>query len=116
MDNRKNNVFRYERSMSIKVYQIADYELKTLEEGHTGINYLNFGTFFLSIGFTAIAALLTSEFKFNIAKSVFYLVAILGPFLSLYFIFKWWQAKRLIHNLILQIIRENTAKYTSPPS
>ena len=35
MNNRENNVFQYERSMSIKVYQIAEYELETLRKLNT---------------------------------------------------------------------------------
>ena len=86
------------RVASIDLYEVKEHELELLEKGPAGTLQFNFAIFLLSTAITCIIALLTSDFKWQTARTIFILASIVGILQGSYLIISWWRAKNQSQN------------------
>ena len=87
----------------LTLYEVREDELETLERGGTATSQLNFSIFFLSIAFTSILALMTSEFKSPIMLSIFSAFSWAGIGIGIYFLIQWKRSKSSVDDVISKI-------------
>lgn len=97
-------VVRRARVGSVDLYEIKDSELDTLASGSPATLELTFGITLLSIAFTTLGTIVSTEkFKNDTIKLIFVLTTIVGFVLSPYFFARWFLAKSSIKKLVSQI-------------
>ena len=69
-----------------------------------GTLQLNFAIFLFSIAFTCIAALATADFKWEIAKTIFTFITVVGLLFGSYLMLSWWRTRTLLTEVV-SIIR-----------
>jgi hypothetical protein len=103
---------------SVDLYEIKDSELETLASGSPATLELTFGIALLSIAFTTLGTIVSTEkFKNDTIRLIFILSTIVGFILSPYFIARWFLAKSSINKLVFQIkSRMPPPEPTIPPA
>lgn len=93
------------RVASVDLYEVKDSELDLLENGSPASIQLNFSVFLLSLAFSSIAALCTADFKSDIAKTIFIVIAVTGVIIGAYLLIIWWKTMKSI-SAVVHGIRE----------
>ncbi len=88
---------------SVNLYEVKEEELELLEKGSPAPLQLNFAIFLFSIAFACITALATSNFKWQIVKSIFTFVSVIGILQGTYLIISWWRARTPIAKVVATI-------------
>ena len=91
------------RVESVDLYEVKDSELDILEKGSPATIQLNFAVFLLSIAFSSILALCTATFKWDIAKTLFAFVAVVGILMGAYLLLSWCRTRTSIATTIKAI-------------
>lgn len=97
---------------SVNLYEVKEHELELLERGATGTLQLNFAIFLFSTAFTCIVALVTTDFKWDIAKSIFVFTSVVGLILGAYLMFSWWQTRQSLRKIISTIRNRLNGEFT----
>lgn len=93
---------------SIKIYEVSESELITIEAGAPSSLYLNFTTFFGGVFVSFITVLLTVKFDLDIKKElivfiVFLLCDIVTGFLTVIMVIIWMVKRKDLSNIIKRI-------------
>jgi len=91
------------RVHSVDLYEIKDSELDLLEKGSPVDVQLKFAIFLLSIAFTSIVCLSTATFRYEVIRSSFLFVSILGILLGAYLLICWYRSKQSISTVVTLI-------------
>ena len=98
----------------IEMYQVADYQLKRLEEGYAQVGQdLTFATASLSSGLAFLIALVTATFSEWIRVLLWAIVIICG-LVFLYTGARWWRARKEVPDVIAEIRRLKTDPDVAP--
>lgn len=93
---------------SIKIYEVSESELTTIEAGAPSSLYLNFTTFFGGIFLSFISVLLTVKFDLDIKKELvvfimFLLLDIVTGFLTIIMVIIWLVKRKDLSDIIKRI-------------
>lgn len=102
-NDEKSIPVRRGRVDSVNLYEVKEEELELLEKGSPATLQLNFAIFLFSIAFACIIALATSNFKWQIVKSIFTFVSIIGILQGMYLIISWWRTRTSIAKVVSTI-------------
>jgi len=97
------------RVESVDLYEVKDSELDLLEKGSPATLQLNFAVFLLSIAFTSIAALCTATFEWDVSKTVFVFISVVGILMGGYLFISWWRTRSSI-SATVDVIRNRITK------
>ena len=90
---------------SVELYEIKENELEQLESGSAGDIFLHLAVFLFSLGFAAVASLVTTvEYKYPIFQFVFVVVAVVG-FIGALVLFAIWRQSRKSLKIVCKRIR-----------
>lgn len=93
------------RVASVDLYEVKEHELELLEKGAAGTLQFNFAIFLFSIALTCIAALATADFKWDIAKTIFTFITVIGPLFGGYLMLSWWRTRASLKEVVSVIRR-----------
>ena len=83
------------RVESIDVYEVKEGELERIEsEIKDTPLHLSYSTTLLSFALTCIGTLVTADFKWEIARLICVVIAVVGIVLGTYFLFRWKKTKK----------------------
>ena len=88
---------------SVNLYEVKENELETLEQGVVANLQFGFAIFLFSVALTCIAALATSNFKWDIVKIIFICLSIIGIVLGVFFMWGWARTRKSVSNVISTI-------------
>ena len=88
---------------SVDVYEVKENELETLEQGVRANLQFGFAIFLFSAALTCVAALSTSNFKWEVVKIIFICLSIIGIVLGVFFIWSWWRTRKSVSKVISTI-------------
>lgn len=88
---------------SVDLYEVKENELDLLEKGSPATLHFNFAIFLLSMAFTAIVALATTNFKWPIIETIFVFLSLIGILMGGYFLISWWRTRTSITQMIKTI-------------
>ena len=91
------------RVASVDLFEVKDSELDLLEKGSPATIQLNFAVFLLSLAFSSIASLCTATFKWDIAKTLFAITAVVGILMGAYLLISWWRTRKSITRVVKDI-------------
>lgn len=84
----------------LNIYEVKEHELELLEKGAAGSLQFNFAIFLFSTAFTCIAALATADFKWDLAKTIFTLITIVGLSFGGYLMLSWWRTRTSLKEVV----------------
>ena len=90
---------------TLNIYEVKESELELLEKGSAGTLQFNFAIFLFSIALTCIAALATADFKWDLAKTIFTFITVIGPLFGSYLMLSWWRTRASLKEVVLVIRR-----------
>ena len=90
---------------SVDLYEVKEHELELLEKGSTATLQFNFAIFLFSIALTCIAALATADFKWDLAKTIFTFITVIGPLFGSYLMLSWWRTRASLKEVVSVIRR-----------
>lgn len=96
-------VVRRGRVDCVDLYEVKENELELLEKGSPATLQLNFSIFLFSMAFACIVALSTTTFKWEIVKSIFTFVSVIGVLMGSYLFISWWRTRTSIASVVAQI-------------
>ena len=114
LQGEKPLVVRRGRVDSVDLYEVKENELELLEKGSPATLQLNFAIFLLSMAFSSIVALLTTEVKWPIVKIFFVVITVVGILLGLYLLLSWWKTRTSIKEVIKKI-KDRIPQEPCPP-
>ena len=88
---------------SLSLYEVTEHELEFLERGSPNSTYLNFAVFFLSVGLSFLASLLTTTIDSVRVFTVFVVLTVLGFAIGTLLLVVWIRTRASISNLIRKI-------------
>ena len=88
------------RVASVDLYEVKEYELELLEKGAGGTLQFNFAIFLFSTAFTCIAALATADFKWDLAKTIFTFITVVGLLFGGYLMLSWWRTRTSLKEVV----------------
>jgi len=88
---------------SLSLYEITDYELQQLEDGSIGGTYLNFAIFFVSMGLSFLATLLTAAQLSDRAFTVFVVLVVIGFAAGAVLVVLWLKTRRSMSRVLKRI-------------
>lgn len=88
---------------SVEIYEVKENELEILEKGSPANIQLNFAIFLFSTAFSAVAAVLTCDFKYRLGEMVFVFTGIIGVLLGAYLFISWWRTRESISKVVKKI-------------
>ncbi|MFV0587151.1 hypothetical protein [Bacteroides reticulotermitis] len=97
------------RVEEVVLYEVKENELDTLEKGKQNDIYLNFAIFCFSIMMSCLAALITSDFKYDFAQTAFFCMVAIGGIIGTILLFLWWRGKDSIKEIV-KTIRERSSE------
>ena len=100
------------RVESVDLYEVKDSELDLLEKGAPSTIQLNFSVFLLSLAFSGILALCTANFKWEIVKTAFVFIVVVGILLGTYLLISWWRTR----TSITAVVRRIRIRLETPPT
>ena len=104
------------RVASIDVYEVKEGELEQIESGlEDAVLDLTYANILFTAGITCIAALLSSDFKWDIVRLGFLSVAIFGTALGIYF-FRRWRKKKSATSEVVNTIRKRIRNGNGDPN
>ena len=89
---------------SVNLYEVKENELQTLEQGVVANLQFGFAIFLFSVALTCIAALATSNFKWDIVKIIFICFSIIGIVLGVFFMWSWSRTRKSV-SIVISTIR-----------
>lgn len=89
----------------LNIYEVKEHELELLEKGSAGTLQFNFAIFLFSIALTCIAALATADFKWDLAKTIFTFITVIGPLFGGYLMLSWWRTRVSLKEVVSVIRR-----------
>ncbi len=84
----------------VNLYEVKEHELELLEKGSAGTLQFNFAIFLFSIALTCIAALATADFKWDLAKTIFTFITVIGPLFGGYLMLSWWRTRASLKEVV----------------
>lgn len=84
----------------LNIYEVKEHELELLEKGSAGTLQFNFAIFLFSIALTCIAALATADFKWDLAKTIFTFITVIGPLFGGYLMLSWWRTRTSLKEVV----------------
>ena len=115
ISDEKHLVVRRGRVDSVDLYEVKENELELLEKGSPATLQLNFAIFLFSIAATAIIALATTDFKYQIVETIFTFISVIGVLMGAYLMISWWRTKTSIA-VVIQIIKNRITEESEEPS
>lgn len=104
---------------SVDLYEVKENELELLEKGSPATLQLNFAIFLISMAFTSIVALVTTNFKWPLVETIFIFLSLIGIFMGGYLLISWWRTRTSITKMIKtirgRICDESAASYKDAP-
>ena len=91
------------RHGEVVIYDVREDELKSLERGGEATPQLNFSIFLLSMGFTSLITLCTTQVRWQIMNTFFMVAMFLGVIFGIYFMIVWKSSKRSVSELVREI-------------
>ena len=88
---------------SVNLYEVKENELETLEQGVLANLQFGFAVFLFSVALTCIAALATSNFKWEIVEIIFICLSIIGIVLGVFFMWSWSRTRKSVSKVISTI-------------
>ena len=88
------------RVASVDLYEVKEHELELLEKGAAGTLQFNFAIFLFSIALTCIAALATADFKWDLAKTIFTIITVVGLLFGGYLMLSWWRTRSSLKEVV----------------
>ena len=88
---------------SLNLYEVKENELETLEQGVLANLQFGFAIFLFSVALTCIAALATSNFKWDIVKIIFICLSIIGIVLGVFFMWSWARTRKSVSKVVSTI-------------
>lgn len=88
---------------SLNIYEVKEHELEMLEKGQVGTLQLNFAIFLFSISLTCIASLATADFKWEIVKTIFAIITVVGIIVGSYLMLSWWRTRTPLKEVVSTI-------------
>ena len=96
----ENLPVRRGRVASVDLYEVKEHELELLEKGAGGTLQFNFAIFLFSIALTCIAALATADFKWDLAKTIFTFITVVGLLFGGYLMLSWWRTRTSLKEVV----------------
>jgi hypothetical protein len=93
-------LIRRGRVETLNIYEVKEHELELLEKGSAGTLQFNFAIFLFSIALTCIAALATANFKWDIAKTIFTIITVVGLIFGGYLMLSWWRTRTPLKEVV----------------
>ena len=87
----------------VDLYEVQEAELQILEKGSSATLLFNIAIFLLSSAFTCVAALVTSDFKWQIAETIFIFFSVLGFMLGTCLMIIWWRNRTSVAKVVSTI-------------
>lgn len=84
----------------VNLYEVKEHELELLEKGARGTLQFNFAIFLFSTAFTCIAALATADFKWDLAKTIFTFITVVGLLFGAYLMLSWWRTRTSLKEVV----------------
>lgn len=95
---------RRARVSSVDFFEVKDSELDQLEKGSGASLQLTFGASLLSLAFSSIITLSTTEkFYFELMKNILVVTAVVGVLLGGYLLGSWWLIRKSNRTLVTVI-------------
>ena len=91
------------RVKSFDLYEVKENELELLEKGSTANHEFGFGVFLLSTAITCLAALGTTDFKWQIVQQICIFLTLIGFILGAFFMMSWWRIRKSVKEVVLRI-------------
>lgn len=88
---------------SLSLYEITDFELNILEKGSPNSIYLNFSVFLLSVGFSFMATLLSTDIQSERTFYIFVIFCILGIVGGVFLLILWYKMKNEVADVVIRI-------------
>lgn len=88
------------RVASVDLYEVKEHELELLEKGAGGTLRFNFAIFLFSTAFTCIAAIATADFKWDLAKTIFTFITVVGLLFGAYLMLSWWRTRTSLKEVV----------------
>ena len=102
-NDEKSIPVRRGRVDSVNLYEVKEEELELLEKGSPATVQFNFAVALFSTAITCLLALLTSNFKWQIAQIACIIIIGLGFVQGTYFMISWWRNRTPIANVVSTI-------------
>ena len=84
----------------VDLYEVKEHELELLEKGVGGTLQFNFAIFLFSTAFTCIAAIATADFKWDLAKTIFTFIIVVGLLFGSYLMLNWWRTRTSLKEIV----------------
>lgn len=91
------------RIRNLKVYDVTEDELKSLERGGDVATKLTFAISLFSSALTALVALLTTEIKSNYTRTFFISLTLVGFIWGFSFLLSWHKNRKSVSNTASEI-------------
>lgn len=93
MENEADKGVRIHRGRcdSLKIYEVTEGELATIERGSPNSLFLNFAIFFLSVAVAFLITLLTVSITSDRLYTIFVVVCVLGFMVGVFLLFLWYR-------------------------
>lgn len=104
---------RRARVDSIDLFEVKENELDILERGSQADLYLNFAVFLLSLAFSAIIAINTSQFNSDTVRQLVLIVMVVGFIVGVICLILWFRDRNTVRAVIGRI-RERINTNDSP--
>ena len=95
---------------SLSLYEITDFELNILEKGSPNSIYLNFSIFLLSVGFSFMAALFSTEIHSERTFTTFVVLSTLGVGGGILLFLLWYRMKNEVTDVVSRIRERMTSQ------
>jgi hypothetical protein len=99
----KQPAIRRGRVDSLTIYEITDYELGLLAAGSPVPLYLNFSIFLLTVGISALLALLTTTFPSPTARVVAIVLTVVGSVGGVFLVLLWRRSRTSVGDILKRI-------------
>ncbi len=93
-------LIRRGRVDSLNIYEVKEHELELLEKGAGGTLQFNFAIFLFSTALTCIAAIATADFKWDLAKTIFTFIIVVGLLFGSYLMLNWWRTRTSLKEIV----------------
>ena len=88
---------------SLSLYEITDYELNVLEKGSPNSIYLNFAILLLSLGFSFMTALFSTDVQSERTFAVFVILSSVGVIGGAFLLILWYRMKSEVTDVVSRI-------------
>lgn len=101
---------------SIRIYEVKDSELETLEKEGSAATQLNFAVAAFSVAFSAFGTLVTATIESDLIETFYVVAVVAGLSMGTYCLVQWKQSRASIRKVIADIRNRMDEDTTDDPS